>query len=133
MLPSRGLPQTLSLALTATPDRLPWPKDVQKVVIVSLLTSIAILAIENGRRFIDSHGQILASDFSVFRFASLLLWNGDLGTIFDAVKFIAAHEAYEQAPVGFSPFPYPPNALWFVAPLAALPAMPGLLLWLGLT
>jgi len=83
--------------------------------------------------FADSGGRILARDFAVFRFAGILVWQGDFATLFDPMRFIAAHEAFEQAPVGFSPFPYPPSALWAVAPLKFLPGAIGLIAWLGLT
>src|SRR4051794_8178665 len=83
--------------------------------------------------FEDSGGRILARDYAVFRFAGILVWQGDFVTLFDPAKFIAAHEAFEQAPVGFSPFPYPPSALWAVAPLRLLPGLLGLITWLGVT
>lgn len=84
--------------------------------------------------YVDADGRILARDYAVFRFAAILVWQGDFATLFDTTKFIAAHEAFEQVPVGFSPFPYPPSALWAVAPLRLLPAGAfGLIAWLGVT
>jgi hypothetical protein len=83
--------------------------------------------------YVGTGGRILASDYAVFRFASILLWQGDLATLFDPARFLAAHEAFEQVPVGFSPFPYPPSALWVVAPLKLLPTLPGQAVWLGAT
>ena len=84
--------------------------------------------------YADSGGRILARDYAVFRFAAILVWQGDFATLFDTAKFIAAHEVFEQAPVGFSPFPYPPSALWAVVPLRLLPAgAVGLIAWLGVT
>lgn len=84
-------------------------------------------------KYMDTNGRILASDYAVFRFASVLLWEGDLATLFDPDAFLKARETFEQASLGFSPFPYPPSALWFVAPLKFPPDRLGLLLWLGLT
>jgi alpha-1,2-mannosyltransferase len=83
--------------------------------------------------YVNTGGRILASDYAVFRFASVLLWQGDVATLFDPARFLAAHQAFEQVPVGFSPFPYPPSALWVVAPLKLLPNLAGQVVWLGAT
>ena len=97
------------------------------------LAEAILLGIKNYWLYVGSNGHILASDYSVFRFASVLLWRGDWVTLFDPSRFIAAHALYTDSPPLVAPFPYPPNGLWFIAPLAALPSMLGLLLWLVIT
>jgi hypothetical protein len=75
------------------------------------------------------HGPPLGADFLVFWYASHLIWQGDFATLFDPWKFSAAIDAVTGGPDAFKPFPYPPVALWFVAPIAALPFAVALPLW----
>jgi hypothetical protein len=107
------------------------PKSIPWFVAAAALVTILFFGNELFLRHESSQGQVLANDYEVYRFASHLLWQGDLATIFDPPKFFAAHEATLQTAVGFSPFPYPPSALWVVAPLEFLPGILGPLLWLG--
>lgn len=109
----------------ATPRNIPW-----FVTIAALVTAL-FFGNELYLRHESSEGQVLANDYTVYSFASHLLWQGEVATIFDPQKFIAAHEAALQTQVGFSPFPYPPSGLWVVAPLEFLPGYLGPLLWLG--
>ena len=108
-----------------SPRRIPW------FVVLAALVTVLFFGNELYLRYESSQGQVLANDYAVYSFASHLLWQGDLATIFDPQKFFAAHEAALQTPVGFSPFPYPPSALWVVAPLEFLPGFLGPLLWLA--
>jgi alpha-1,2-mannosyltransferase len=110
----------------SNPRAIPW------FVAAAALVTILFFGNELVLRHESSQGQVLANDYEVYRFASHLLWQGDIATIFDPQKFFAAHEATLQTAVGFSPFPYPPSALWVVAPLELLPGILGPLLWLGL-
>lgn len=110
----------------AGPRSIPW------FVALAALVTILFFGNELYLRHESSHGQVLANDYEVYSFASHLLWRGELATIFDPQKFFAAHEAALGTSVGFSPFPYPPSALWVVAPLDFLPGFLGPLLWLGL-
>jgi len=102
---------------------------VRKFVALAAAATIAMLVIGN----IRNDGRLLGSDYSIFRFASVLLWRGDWATLFDSQEFSAARAAFEHSSIGFTPFPYPPSAAWFVAPLAWLPLLPGLVLWLSAT
>jgi hypothetical protein len=108
-------------------------RQVRWFVVLSAISAAAFFGLGVYFKYMDTDGRILASDYAVYRFASLLLWDGDFTTLFDLDKFLKAHEAFEQASLGFSPFPYPPSAAWVVAPLKFLPDRLGLIAWLGLT
>jgi alpha-1,2-mannosyltransferase len=107
------------------------PKSIPWFVAIAGLVGILFFGNELYLRHESSQGQVLANDYAVYSFASHLLWQGELATIFDPQRFFAAHEAALQTAVGFSPFPYPPSALWVVAPLAFLPGLLGPLVWHG--
>jgi hypothetical protein len=109
----------------ASPRIIPW------FVAIGALVTILFFGNELYLRYQSSHGQVLANDYAIYSFASHLLWQGDLATIFDPQRFFAAHEAALRTPVGFTPFPYPPSALWAIAPLELLPGFLGPLVWLG--
>lgn len=112
-------------AALATPRNIPW------FVAATAVVTIIFFGNELHLRYVSSQGQILANDYAIYRFAAHLLWQGDLVTLFDPQKFFAAHEAALGTAVGFTPFPYPPSALWVVAPLEFLPGFLGPLVWLG--
>ncbi|GAB2176077.1 glycosyltransferase family 87 protein [Dongia sp. agr-C8] len=105
---------------------IPW------FIAAAALVTILFFGNELYLRHATSQGRILANDYAIYRFASQLLWQGDLATLFDPQKFLAAHEAALRTEVGFAPFPYMPSALWVVAPLEYLPGFLGPLIWLGL-
>jgi len=109
------------------------PRQIRWFVVLSAIIAGGFFALGVYFKYVDTNGRILATDYAVFRFASFLLWDGDMATLFDPEAFLKAHDAFEQVALGFSPFPYPPNALWFVAPLKFLPEHFGMLIWLGLT
>jgi hypothetical protein len=74
----------------------------------------------------------LGEDFSPFWMASHLSLAGTPGTVYDFPKFVAAMENFFQVRVLY-PWFYPPTFLLLVYPLACLPYLPSLFLWLGLT
>jgi hypothetical protein len=78
-------------------------------------------------------GQVYGRDFLIFWHASGVLWQGDFATLFDRTRFIASMDRAAGASTGYSPFSYPPHAIWFIAPLAALPYTASLLTWLAAT
>ena len=104
---------------------------VRWFIAVAALVTILFFGNELYLRYESSQGQVLANDYTIYSFASHLLWQGDLVTIFDPQKFFAAHEAALRTPVGFTPFPYPPTGLLVIAPLEFLPGFLGPLIWLG--
>ncbi|HVO04020.1 MAG TPA: glycosyltransferase family 87 protein [Candidatus Cybelea sp.] len=76
---------------------------------------------------------VIAVDFMTFWFASKLILQGDLATVFQPWPFSHAMQAFIGGPPAFQPFPYPPSALWFTLPWALLPYGASLALWLGST
>jgi hypothetical protein len=102
-------------------------------VVFAALVIAPPLCMNNLHALAASNGQVISSDFSIFRFAAELIWRGDYGTLFVADRFMTAYAASLGLPPAFTPFTYPPNGVWFVAPLAAVPAPVGLPLWLGAT
>lgn len=109
------------------------PQHIRKFVIFTALAAFTVRAIENYLAYVGSDGRIISGDYSIFRFASKLLWNGHALTLFNPPQFMAEHTALQLGAIGFAPFPYPPNGVWFVAPLDFLPDRLGLVLWLGAT
>ena len=71
--------------------------------------------------FADGRDQPLSRDFLVFWLASAGIWAGEFTKVFDPWEFSKALHAILGGPLAFTPFPYPPLAAWFIAPLAAVP------------
>jgi hypothetical protein len=107
------------------------PKHVRWFVVLVAAVALVFFGNEAYLKYLNSGGRVVATDYEIYRFASVLLWQGDLVTLFDPGKFFPAHDAFAGTPLGFSPFPYPPSALWVVAPLDLLPDFVRPLLWLG--
>jgi hypothetical protein len=91
-------------------------------LIASAIAAAALVAIEDWRiLFAHGHDQPLGRDFLIFYLASTSIWDGELATVFDPWQFSKALHDILGGPLAFTPFPYPPLAAWFIAPLAALP------------
>lgn len=80
-----------------------------------------------------SRGQTVGRDFAVFWSASVETWLGNARAVFDPSQQQASLERLMGHDLAFMPFPYPPHALLLFLPLAALPYLPALIAWLGLT
>lgn len=78
-----------------------------------------------------SRGQTIGRDFAIFWSASVLLWRGDAIVLFDPAHFQLALEEIMGMKLALMPYPYPPNSVFFLAPLALLPYMAALPLWLA--
>ncbi len=82
---------------------------------------------------VDDKGQPTFTDFTALWGAGRLALEGSPAAAYD---WTAHADAMSQAigrPAQVFPFPYPPTFLAFMAPLAALPYLPSLLVWIGLT
>lgn len=96
------------------------------VVLSGAVASIALLAV----RFLGAHG-VVRNDFATFWTVSHLLRQGALGEIYDPPRIAAHyHELFGGRPDEFPRYwPYPPMALFLMAPLALLPSFPSYLVW----
>jgi len=89
-------------------------------------------AVISGHGMADFRGRPLGADFSHYWLASSLVLAGNPAGVFNFPQFLAAEKAFfgVHYPV---PWFYPPTFLLIVSPLALLPYLPSLGLWLGLT
>lgn len=74
----------------------------------------------------------LGTDFSQFWVASALALGGDPAEVYDFPQFLAAQKALFHVNFPF-PWVYPPTGLLLVLPLALLPYLPSLAVWLAVT
>jgi Glycosyltransferase family 87 len=77
-------------------------------------------------------GNIVGVDFAQYYAASGLALGGDAAGVYDHETLFQAERALLQADPGRWPWSYPPTALLLVLPLALLPYLPALYLWLAL-
>ncbi len=96
------------------------------VVVAAGIASVALLVVH----FIGTHYAV-RNDFATSWTVSHLLWQGRLGDIYDPPRFEALYVAlFGKNPGDFARFwPYPPNALFLIAPLALLPSYLSYLAW----
>src|SRR5208282_1403565 len=96
------------------------------VVLAAGTASIALLVVH----FVGTHYAV-RNDFATFWTVSHLLWQGRLGDIYDPPRFEALYRAlFGGNPGDLARFwPYPPNALFLIAPLALLPSYLSYLAW----
>lgn len=69
-------------------------------------------------------------DFINYWSGAYLAWHGRAGEIYDPVAFHAFQESVAGAPIQGYHYSYPPVLLLLTAPLAFVPYVPGLALWL---
>ncbi|MFW6123132.1 MAG: DUF2029 domain-containing protein, partial [Thermodesulfobacteriota bacterium] len=72
----------------------------------------------------------LGTDFSQFWVASSLTLTGEPAEVYNFPRFLAAQEAFFHVDFPF-PWVYPPTGLLLVLPLALVPYLPSLALWLA--
>lgn len=77
-------------------------------------------------------GNIVGVDFVQYYAASGLTLGGDAAGVYDHDTLFRAERALFQTDPGRWPWSYPPPALLLVLPLALLPYLPALYLWLAL-
>ena len=80
----------------------------------------------------DFLGRPLGADFSHYWVASSLAAAGDPAAVYNPQEFLAAQEAFFKVKFPL-PWLYPPSYLLLVLPLALLPYLPALAVWLVVT
>ncbi len=98
---------------------------------VSLAVTLA--AVIFGQGVLDPSGKPLGTDFLHFWSASYLLWQGRPEAAYDPTSLGAICQSIVGMDAPSYAWLYPPMALLVVAPLAALPYLPALTAWLGVT
>lgn len=101
-------------------------------VIAYMATALGWLAFsDNG---VDRLGKAIGTDFTSFWAASRLTLEGRAPDVYQpAVHYQAQQAPFEGAGIGYSAFFYPPVYLLVCLPLALLPYLASLAVWLGLT
>ncbi|MHB8068417.1 MAG: glycosyltransferase family 87 protein [Desulfobaccales bacterium] len=94
--------------------------------------ALVLSAVKSPTGLTDFLDRPLGADFSQFWVASSLALAGDPGEVYDFPKFLAAQEAFFQVKFPF-PWVYPPTGLLLVLPLALLPYLASLGVWLAAT
>jgi alpha-1,2-mannosyltransferase len=94
----------------------------------ALALGLCLVPVGAGMR--NGAGAIVGNDFLTFYAASILVHLGDAVAVFDPPRFFALQEAISGSSQHF-PWAYPPIFLLFVAPLAHLPYLPALAVWVG--
>ena len=72
------------------------------------------------------------NDFLAFYSAGLLAWRGAAADVYDLARLFATQDAVSGTATHL-PFPYPPHFLLYAAPLAAMPYLPALYVWIAAT
>jgi len=93
---------------------------------------LIISAAFSGNGMTDFLGHPLGGDFSCFWLASSLAKAGDPAAVYNSQEFLAAQEAFFKVKFPL-PWFYPPTNLLLVLPLALLPYLPALAVWLVVT
>ncbi len=105
-----------------------YPRIVAGVVVLALL---GLVLTANGA--VDTRGEPLGTDFSNFWSASRLALMGEPAAVYDMARQYAVQKQEFGPQTGFYPFFYPPIYLLICWPLAALPYLTALAMWIGLT
>jgi len=113
-------------------DRLTIYSLIFLILYAIFATVLIASAVISGHGRADFWGRPLGADFSHYWLASSMVLAGDPAGVFNFPQFLAAEKAFfgVHYPV---PWFYPPTFLLIVSPLALLPYLPSLVLWLGLT
>ncbi|MFT4096269.1 MAG: glycosyltransferase family 87 protein [Rhodoblastus sp.] len=101
-----------------------YPRIVAGVVLLALL---GLVLTAHGA--VDSRGEPIGTDFSNFWSASKLALMGDPAAAYDMARQYAVQKQEFGPQTGFYPFFYPPIYLLICYPLAALPYLTALAIW----
>ena len=107
--------------MSVRPQRASW---FDYVVLSAAIAGIAFIA----AYFAGLHYAV-RNDFAISWTVSDLLWQGKLGDIYDPPRFAAIYYALFGENSGVPFWPYPPIALFLVAPVALLPPFLSYLAW----
>lgn len=111
------------------------PRRLRLYPLIFLTASLALTlyAARLGQGVLDPSGKALGTDFMSFWSVSHLLWQGQPAAAYDHEALLAIQQSLAGADAPLYTWLYPPMALLLVAPLAAMPYLPALLTWQGLT
>lgn len=99
---------------------------------MSIAATVLILMTATGN--LDWQGKPLGTDFCSFYSAGQLALEGNASRAYDANDLYAKEKAaLNSNKIGYYTFIYPPMFLVLLAPLASLPYLAALALWLGIT
>lgn len=106
-------------------------------VVAAFSVFYAVLAVRftlvpTGDGLRNASGGVIGNDFLFFYTASKVLLAGDAAMVFDQTRFFALQQQIGGQPIQF-PWAYPPHFLIFLAPLAWMPFIPALFVWLTAT
>lgn len=105
-----------------------YPRIVAGVVLLAL---IGLVLTAHGA--VDSRGEPIGTDFSNFWSASKLALMGEPAAVYDMARQYAVQKQEFGPQTGFYPFFYPPIYLLICYPLAALPYLTALAIWIAIT
>ena len=112
-----------------TPRRL----RIYPLLYLIILLAVTLAAITFRQGVLDPSGKFLGTDFISFWSASHLLWEGRPEAAYDLAVLKTVPESFFPVKGPVYAWMYPPMAFLVIAPLAALPYLPALGAWLGLT
>ena len=103
------------------------------LIYLTVFLALTLYAVGLGQGVLAPSGKALGTDFMSFWSVSTLLWQGRPAAANDHEALLAVQQSLAGAEAPLYTWLYPPMALLLVAPLAAMPYLPALLAWLGLT
>ena len=107
--------------MSVRPQRASW---FDYVVLSAAIAGIAFIV-----AYFDGVHYAVRNDFAISWTVSDLLWQGKLGDIYDPPRFAAIYHALFGENSGVPFWPYPPIALFLVAPVALLPSFLSYIVW----
>ncbi|MCC2104635.1 MAG: DUF2029 domain-containing protein, partial [Hyphomicrobiales bacterium] len=105
-----------------------YPRIIAGVVFLALLGLVL-----TAHGVVDSRGEPIGTDFSNFWSASKLALMGEPAAVYDMARQYAVQKQEFGPQTGFYPFFYPPIYLLICYPLAALPYLTALAIWIATT
>jgi len=128
-------PQSQTLAFLRDAAWLDGSRAVNYCRILAAITFVAILSwIALSRNGLDPSGKPLGTDFLSFWAASKLALSGRPEAVYNvAAHFAEQRSTFAGAPIRYSAFFYPPVYLLLCMPLAMLPYLASVSLWLAAT
>ncbi|MFV0281778.1 MAG: glycosyltransferase family 87 protein [Rhodoblastus sp.] len=105
-----------------------YPRIVLGIVVLALLVLVL-----TSHGAVDSRGEPIGTDFSNFWSASKLALMGEPAAVYDMARQYAVQQHEFGPQTGFYPFFYPPIYLLICWPLAMLPYLTALAIWVAVT
>lgn len=106
---------------------------VYPLIYLGVLLAMTIAEVAMSRDTLDVHGNPLGTDFLSFWSAANLFWQNRPAAAYDHAALYAVEQSVAGPDSPLYTWLYPPMAFLMTAPLAALPYLPALAAWLGVT